>query len=298
MCPWVGSHAPSCARQLWGAAEPCGVSLTTGGVAPASVRYDRLTLVARVAGPRCLASDPLLGCVPARLSPVVAMAPGDVCHAPRCSPTGVGPVALEYRSCSWPGGSAGSSQCVRPCGVWFVVPCPSVALRAYARAMSGASWRLFTGARVMCLLCAVSVATWLLFIAVRAVCGTRVTLVASLGSPLLLFVFFVVSCSILSSFFFFFFLAKEKRKRGARTPQAKAWAIGAAVWQCCVPRRGACCWCLPGGCAPRVRLACHDVYGCRLVWVRLGVSLRLGYASGGASGRDSRVRWCWQVRRM
>ena len=38
--------------------------------------------VARVAGPRCLAGDPLLGCVPARLSTVVAMAPGDVCNVP------------------------------------------------------------------------------------------------------------------------------------------------------------------------------------------------------------------------
>ena len=105
-----------------GAAQPCGVSLTTRGIAPVSLRYDRLTHVARVAGPCCLAGDPLLGCVPARLSPVVAMAPGDVCHGPRCSPAGLGPVALEYRSCYWPGGSAGSPQCVRPLGCGLLRP--------------------------------------------------------------------------------------------------------------------------------------------------------------------------------
>ena len=55
---------------------------------------------------------------------------------------------------------------------------------------------------------------------------------------------------------------EEKWKRRARTLQAQAWAVGAAVQQCCVPHRGAHCWCISGGCAPRVRLACHDVHGC------------------------------------
>ena len=82
MCPWLGSHAPFLWAAALGAAQPYGVSLTTGGNPPASLRYDRLTLVARVAGPRCLAGDPLLGCVLARLSSVAPMAPGDVCHGP------------------------------------------------------------------------------------------------------------------------------------------------------------------------------------------------------------------------
>ena len=81
------------------AAELCGVSLTTRGIAPASLRYDRRTLVALVAGPLCLAGNPLLDCVPARLSPVASMAPGDVCHGPRCSLARLRPVALEYSSC-------------------------------------------------------------------------------------------------------------------------------------------------------------------------------------------------------
>ena len=99
---------------LWAAA--LGVSLTTGCIAPASPQYDRLTPVARVAGPRCLAGHHLLGCVPARLSSVASMASGDVCHGPQSSPARLGPVALEYRSCYWPGGSAWSPQCVRPRG--------------------------------------------------------------------------------------------------------------------------------------------------------------------------------------
>ena len=132
---------PLCWAAALGAAQPCGVSLTTRGIAPASLRYDRLNLVASVAGPLCLAGDPLLDCVPARLSPVASMAPGDVCHGPRCSLAGLGPVALEYRSCHWPGGSAGSPQCVRPMGCWFfpVLPPP------YVCAVSWTTWLLFTG---------------------------------------------------------------------------------------------------------------------------------------------------------
>ena len=69
------------------------------------------------------------------------MTPGDVCHGPRCSLVGLGPVALEYRSCHWPGGSAGSPQCVRPMGCWFFpVPRPP-----YVCAVSWTTWLLFTG---------------------------------------------------------------------------------------------------------------------------------------------------------
>ena len=49
-------------------------------------------------------------------------------------------MALEYRSCHWPGGSAGSPQCVRPMGCWFFpVPRPP-----YVSAVSLAVWPLFT----------------------------------------------------------------------------------------------------------------------------------------------------------
>ena len=74
------------------------------------------------------------------------MAPGDVCHRPRCSLARLGPAALEYRSCHWPSGSAGSPQCVRPMGCWFFpVPRPP-----YVCAVSWASWLLFTGVPARC----------------------------------------------------------------------------------------------------------------------------------------------------
>ena len=74
------------------------------------------------------------------------MAPGDVCHGPRCSLAGLGPAALEYRSCHWPGGSAGSPQCVRPMGCWFFpVPRPP-----YVCAASWACRLLFTGVPARC----------------------------------------------------------------------------------------------------------------------------------------------------
>ena len=62
-------------------------------------------------------------------------------------------MALEYRSCPWPGGSAGSPQCVQPMGCWFfLVPRPP-----YVCAVSWASWLLFTGVLawfvVLCLRC-------------------------------------------------------------------------------------------------------------------------------------------------
>ena len=98
-------------------------------------------------------ASPLLDCVPACLSPVASVAPDDVCHGPRCSLAGLGPVALEYRSCPWPGGSAGSPWCVQPMGCWFLpVPRPP-----YVCAVSPASWLLFIGVLawffVLCLRC-------------------------------------------------------------------------------------------------------------------------------------------------
>ena len=227
---------------LWaaalGAAQPCGVSLSTRGIAPASLRYDRLTLVVSVAGPFCLAGDPLLDCVPARLSPVASMAPVDVCQGPRCSLAGLGPVALEYRSCHWPGGSARSPQCVRPMGYWFF-PAPRP---PYVCAVSWAAWLLFTGVRaVCCVASAVSWATWLLFTGVLPRCVVlRVQCPGPLGSRSPVCALCAVRVrhgwlcpsSPPPNFFLFFFL--KKKKKGARTLQAQARAAGAAVQQCCV----------------------------------------------------------------
>ena len=55
-------------------------------------------------------------------------------------------MALEYRSCHWPGGSAGSPQRVRPMGCWFFpVPRPP-----YVCAVSWAAWLLLTGVPARC----------------------------------------------------------------------------------------------------------------------------------------------------
>ena len=113
-------------------------------------------------------------------------------------------MALEYRSCYWPGLVAP----VRPTlGVWFVMHCPSAAAGVCARAVSGATWRLLTGAHVLCVLCAVSVATWRLLTAVRALCGMRVMLMASLPP-------FAPFFCLLYAFFFLFLPFYKKRKCG------------------------------------------------------------------------------------
>ena len=161
------------------------------------------------------------------------MAPGDVCHGPRCSLAGLGPVALEYRSCHWPGGSAGSPQCVRPMGYWFFpVPRPP-----YVCAVSWAAWLLFTGvpARfavlrlrcpgplgscspvcslgVLCCMCGV-----LGHLAPVHRCARCVRCACAMGG-----------CVPLPPppNFRFFFWGKKKKNRGARTLQAQAWAAGA-----------------------------------------------------------------------
>ena len=55
-------------------------------------------------------------------------------------------MALEYRSCHWPGGPAGSHQRVRPMGCWFFpVPRPP-----YVCAVSWVTWLLFTGVPARC----------------------------------------------------------------------------------------------------------------------------------------------------
>ena len=112
------------------------------------------------------------------------MAPGDVCHGPRCSLAGLEPVALEYCSCHGPGGLAGSRQCVRPMGCWFFpVPqppyvcagsCSPVCLRGLLCCVCGVLGRLAPVHRcarsVCCVGCAVSWATWLPFSGVPAGC--------------------------------------------------------------------------------------------------------------------------------
>ena len=315
MCPWVGPHAASFGQQLWGAAQPCGVSLATGGIAPATLQYDRLTPVARVRGPRCFAGGPLLDCVPARLSPVASMIPGHVCHGPRCSLTGLGPVALEYRSCHWPGGSAGSPQCVPPwgCGLLCRVPpllccvacvcaslTPLAAVHRCARSMCCAVCAISGTAGCRSPMCSLGV--------LCCVCGVWGYLVpvCSPGAPppppsVLCFSFWVSSppprlifCVVV--FLFFCFLYWKKGRQEQRDPQARqaqARAVGAAVQLCCVARwsggsgvrgmgllvrasSGLVAWALLGCWAGRPGCLGKGVFGAWAVWLPVPVGSRGG----------------------
>ena len=58
MCPWVGSHAPSFGRQLSGAAQPCGISHSTGGNAPGRLQYAASPLWLVLQGPAAWQTTP------------------------------------------------------------------------------------------------------------------------------------------------------------------------------------------------------------------------------------------------
>ena len=235
------------------------------------------------------------------------MAPGDVCHGPRCSLAGLGPVALEYRSCHWPGGSAGSPQCVRPMGYWFFpVPRPP-----YVCAVSWAVGLLFTrvparfavvrlrcpgpagscspvcSLAVLCCMCGV-LGHW----APVHRCACCVRCACALGGcvplpPPLIFVFFFFFFYLFFFFFFtFFFFGKKKektkkRKTGARVHcrqrhgQLVRHAIALCPLACVV---GAVAAVAPQGCGSRV-----------LMYTGLGQ---------GGFGEVSLCFWSWLVRRL
>ena len=210
------------------------------------------------------------------------MAPGDVCHGPRCSLAGLGPVALEYRSCHWPGGSAGSPQCVRPMGCWFFpVPRPP-----YVCAVSWAAWLLSTSvpARfavlrlrfpgplgfcspvcslgVLCCVCGV-----LGHLAPVHRCARCVRCACAMGG--------CVPLPPPPNFRFFFI--EKKRKTGARVHCRHRH--GQLVRRCTnVVSSGVCRRCCGGSRAPGLRLARPDVHGLGPWWVWLGVSLLLELA--------------------
>ena len=156
------------------------------------------------------------------------MAPGDVCHGPRCSLAGLGPVALEYRSCHWPGGSAGSPQCVRPMGYWFFpVPRPP-----YVCAVSWAAGLLFTGVparfavvRLRCPRPLGSCSPVCVLCVVRVCHGWWC---ASSSPPNFRFCFF---CFFLFFTCFFFFFGKKREKK--REKQGRAYTAGTGTGSWC-----------------------------------------------------------------
>ena len=160
---------------LWaaalGAAQPCGVSLTTWGIAPASLRYDRLTPVARVAGPAAWQATPSwtvyqLACH--RLLPwlrvMFAMVPDAAWPGSDQRPWGTAPAAGPLGrpgrpsdpdpwvlACCCP--SLRCPWCAHVCGVLsHLAPVHRCArpLRCIACAVSWACWLLFTGVLAWC----------------------------------------------------------------------------------------------------------------------------------------------------
>ena len=152
MCPWVGSHAPSCGRQLQGLPScveylsPPGVLLRPvyGTIAsplwlelrrPAAWQATPSWAVCRHAWYRLLPW--FQGHLPwSPMQPGWARTSGlAVPLLPLARQVGwVAPVRLTLR-------------------VWFVAPCPSAALGACPSVVSRATWRLFAGMRA--LLCSV-----------------------------------------------------------------------------------------------------------------------------------------------
>ena len=230
------------------------------------------------------------------------MAPGDVCHGPRCSLAGLRPVALEYRSCHWPGGSAGSPQCVRPMGYWFLpVPRPP-----YVCAVCWAAGLLFTGvpARfavvrlrcpgpagscspvcslgVLCCMCGV-LGHW----APVHRCACCLRCACAMGGcvplpPPLIFV-----CFFFVFFFCVFFFSEKKKKKQKGEKQGRAYTAGTGTGS----------WC--GGAIALCPLAC--VVGAVAAVAPQGRGSRVLMYAGlgqGGFGEVSLCFWSWLVRRL
>ena len=108
MCPWVGPHAPSFGRQLWGLPSRVEYLSPQGGLLPLVYGTTASPLWLELRGRSAWQATPSrtvyrLACH--RLPPWLRVT---FAIGPRCSLARLGPVALEYRSCHWPGGSAGS----------------------------------------------------------------------------------------------------------------------------------------------------------------------------------------------
>ena len=139
MCPWVGPHALSFGRQLWSLPSRVEYLSPQGVLLPLVYGTTASPLWLELRGHSAWQATPSwtvyqLACH--RLLPWLRVTFAMVPDA-----AWLGPEALEYRSCHWPGGSAGSPQCVRPMGCWFFpVPRPP-----YVCAVSWDAWLLFTG---------------------------------------------------------------------------------------------------------------------------------------------------------
>ena len=208
MCPWVGSHAPSSGRQLW------GLPSRMGYLSPQGVLLPRV--YGTTASPLCLE---LRGPAAWQATPSWAVC-RHACHQllPWLQVTfAMVPDAAWPGWDQWPWSTSPATGPVRWLG------CPS------ASDLWGVD-RCVLSLRCPRCLCVLPLATWCLFTVVRAVCGLHVLLVVAsfLPPPKFSSFFFALYlfCFVLLFCFFPFF---EKKKGGASTLQAQAWAPGAAV---------------------------------------------------------------------
>ena len=246
MCPWVGPHAPSFGRHLLGAAQPCGVSLTTRVLLPLVYGTTASPLWLELRGHSAWQVTPSwtvyrLACH--RLLPwlrvTFAMVPGAAWPGsdlwPWSTAPATGPVGrLGRPSASDPWGigsflSLGRPTCLQcpgPLGSCSPV-CPRGLLWCVCGVLGQPAPVHRCARSVCCVACAVPWATGLLFTGVRAVCHGW--LCPSSSPPNFRF-FFI--CVFFCFFFFFWKKTKKNKKeknRGARTLQAQARAAGAAV---------------------------------------------------------------------
>ena len=187
MCPWVGPHAPSFGRQLWELPSRVELLSPQGVLLPLVYGTTASPLWLELRGRSAGQATALLDCVPAGLSPVASMAPGDVCHGPDAGWPGsdqwpwstapaTGPVGrLGRPSVSDPWGvgsflSLGRPTCLRcpgPLGSCSLV-CPLGALRCVCGVQGHLAPVQRCARSVRCSVCAVSWATWLLLAGVLA----------------------------------------------------------------------------------------------------------------------------------
>ena len=276
MSPHVSMGRATCPL-LWaaalGAAKPCGVSLSTRGIAPASLRYDASPLWLELRGHSAwqvtpswtvyrLACHQLLPWLRVTFA-MVPMQPG------RARTSGLGvPLLLLARWVGW-------VAPVRPTHGVLVLSCPSAALRVCS--VLGRWAPVHRCARaVCCVASAVSWATWLLFTGVLARCVVlHVRCPGPLGSRSPVCALCAVRvchgwlCSLpppLILVFFFCFCFLKKRKTGARVHCRHRH--GQLVRRCnSVVSSGVCRRCCGGSRAPGVRLARPDVHGLGSGWV-------------------------------
>ena len=104
MCPWVGSHAPSVRRQLSGLPS-CMEYLSPQGVLLPQV-YGSIAsaLWLELRGLSAWQATPSWTVYRLACHWLLPWLRVTDCHGPRCSLAGLGPAALGYSPCRWPGG--------------------------------------------------------------------------------------------------------------------------------------------------------------------------------------------------